>query len=42
MGSITGVTSGAHDSLDRLTAEVTPRGSVTYGYDAASRKNTCP
>jgi uncharacterized protein RhaS with RHS repeats len=27
-----------YDGLNRLTAEVTPQGSVSYGYDAASRR----
>jgi RHS repeat-associated protein len=36
--SITGTITRAYDGLDRLTSELTPRGSVAYTYDASGRK----
>jgi RHS repeat-associated protein len=36
--SITGAISCAYDGLDGLTTEATPQGSVSNGYDAASRR----
>jgi RHS repeat-associated protein len=36
--SITGAISRAYDGLDGLTTEATPQGSVSNGYDAASRR----
>jgi YD repeat-containing protein len=36
--SVTGTISRAYDGLDRQTAEVTPQGSVSYNYDAATRR----
>jgi RHS repeat-associated protein len=36
--SLSGTITRTYDGLDRLTNETTPQGSVTYGYDLASRR----
>jgi RHS repeat-associated protein len=36
--SIAGTITHSFDTLDRLTSEVTPQGSITYSYDAAGRR----
>lgn len=36
--SVTGTITRGYDGLDRLTSETTPQGSISYGYDAASRR----
>jgi YD repeat-containing protein len=38
--SISGTITRTYDGLNRLTQEVTPRGTVSYGYDAASRRTS--
>jgi RHS repeat-associated protein len=38
--SVTGTISRSYDGLDRLTSEVSPRGSVNYAYDAAGRRTS--
>jgi RHS repeat-associated protein len=37
-GTVTATITRTYDGLDRLTQETTPQGTVTYGYDAASRR----
>ena len=36
--SVSGTITDGYDNLDRLTSETTPQGSISYGYDAASRR----
>src|SRR5437867_5616129 len=36
--SVSGTITRTFDGLDRLTQEVTPQGTVSYGYDAAGRR----
>jgi RHS repeat-associated protein len=38
--SITGTITRTYDGLDRLTSEVSSRGSVSYSYDAAGRRTS--
>jgi len=38
--SANGTITRTYDGLDRLTAETTPQGTVSYTYDAASRRAT--
>lgn len=40
MDSAAGTVARTFDLLDRLTAETTPEGSVSYTYDAADRRAT--
>lgn len=35
---VSGTITRGYDGLDRLTSETTPQGSVSYSYDAASRR----
>jgi YD repeat-containing protein len=39
-GGSTRVITRAYDDLDRMTSETTPEGTVSYTYDAASRRET--
>ncbi len=36
--SVSGTITRTYDNLDRLTSETTPKGSIAYTYDAASRR----
>jgi RHS repeat-associated protein len=38
--SVSGTITRSYDGLNRLTLEVTPQGSVSYAYDAASRRTS--
>src|SRR5438093_8441991 len=40
LDSITGTVTRNYDGLDRLTSEMTPQGTVSYGYDTAGRRST--
>jgi YD repeat-containing protein len=40
VASVTGTITRGYDGLDRLTSEQTPQGTVSYTYDAASRRQT--
>jgi YD repeat-containing protein len=38
--SASGTITSLFDGLDRLTSETTPQGSISYGYDNASRRTS--
>jgi RHS repeat-associated protein len=38
--SVSGTITWTYDELNRLTQDVTPQGTVSYGYDAASRRTS--
>ena len=38
--SVSGTITRTFDGLDRLTQEVTPQGTMSYGYDAAGRRTS--